>query len=89
MVQCLEENFKGAEFRGDQVWYSAKHVDAELVGEMVRAAGLDKKGYTLAEAEEMKLQIRWRRNGDWRAGSIPDREGIVLLGVETSGDGQR
>jgi hypothetical protein len=88
LVQCLEENFKGAEFRGDQVWYSAKHVDAELVGEMVRTAGLDKRGYTLAEAEaeEMKLQVRWRRNGDWRPGSIPDREGI---GVETSGDGQR
>lgn len=52
-------------------------MDAELVGEMVGAAGLDKKGYSLAEVEEMKLQICWRRNGDWRAGSIPDGEGIV------------
>jgi hypothetical protein len=89
LVQCLEENFKGAELRGDQIWYSAKHVDAELVGEMVRAAGLDKKGYRLAEAEEMELQIRWRRNGDWRAGSIPDGDGIVQSGVGTIGDRQR
>ena len=89
MVQCLEENFKGAEFRGDQKWYRAKDVDAELVGEMVRAAGLDKKGYRLAEAEEMELQIRWRRNGDWRAGSIPDCVGVVQPGVGTIGDRQR
>jgi hypothetical protein len=89
LVQCLEENFKGAEFRGDQIWYRAKHADSELVGEMLRAAGLDKKGYRLAEGEEMELQIRWRRDGDWRAGSIPDGEDIVQPGVGTIGDRQR
>lgn len=87
--KCLEENFKGAEFRGDQIWYTAKDVDAELVGEMVGPAGLDKKGYRLAAAEEMELQIRWRRNGDWRAGSIPDGEDIVQPGVGTIGNRQR
>lgn len=56
---------------------------------MLRAAGLDKKGYMLAEAEEMELQIRWRRDGDWRAGSIPDGEDIVQPGVGTIGDRQR
>jgi hypothetical protein len=89
LVQFLEDNFKGTEFRGDQIWCRAKHVDAELVREMVRAAKLDEKGYTLAEAAEMELQIRWRRNGDWRAGSIPDGEGIVQPGVGAIGDRQR
>ncbi len=71
------------------MWYRAKHADAELVGEMVRAAGLDRKGYRLAEAEEMKLQICWQRNGDWRAGSIPDGEDIVQPGIGTIGDREK
>ena len=64
-------------------------MDAELVGEMVRAAGLDKRGYMLVEAEEVKLQIRWRWNGDRRADSMPDGDSIVQPGVGTIGDQRR
>jgi hypothetical protein len=60
-------------------------MDVAVVGEIARAAGLAERGYMLAAREEMQLQIRWRWNGDWRAGSVPDGERIVQANVGTIG----
>ena len=86
LVQYLEIDFKGAEFRGDQTWWKARDMDSEVVGEMIRAAEFDGRGYVLAAKEEVKLQIRWRRDRDWRAGSVPEvPKGFVQQGVGTIG----
>jgi hypothetical protein len=86
LVQYLENDFKGAEFRGDQTWWKARDMDSEVVGEMIRAAGLDGRGYVLAAKEEVELQIRWRRDRNWRAGSVPEGpNGFVKHGVGTIG----
>jgi len=71
LAQYLKEDFLGAEFRGDHAWWRARNMDAWFVSEMLRAGGLDGK-HVVASEEEMKLQILWRRTGDWRAGSVPD-----------------
>jgi hypothetical protein len=85
LVQYLENDFKEAEFRGDQTWWKARDMDSEVIGEMIRAAELD-GGYVLAAKEEVKLQIRWRRDRDWRAGSVPEGpNGFVKHGVGTIG----
>ncbi|KAH8786106.1 hypothetical protein BGZ57DRAFT_950826 [Hyaloscypha finlandica] len=85
LVQYLEIDFKGAEFRGDQTWWKARDMDSEVVGEMIKAAELDGR-YVLAAKEEVKLQIRWRRDRDWRAGSVPEGpKGFVQQDVGTIG----
>ena len=77
----------GAEFRGDQAWWRARNMDAGFVEEMLRAGRLDGK-HVVVSAEETKLQVLWRRMGDWRAGSVPDErvEAIVQASVGTIGD---
>jgi hypothetical protein len=86
LVQYLEDDFKGAEFRGDQTWWKARDMESAVVGEMIRAAELDGRGFVLAAKEEVKLQILWRTKGDWRAGSVPEGpETIVQQGLGTIG----
>jgi hypothetical protein len=72
LVGYLEEDFKGAEHGEFGTWKKAREMDESVVGEMLRVAGLDSQGYVLAAQEEMNLQIRWRKEGDWRAGSVPE-----------------
>jgi hypothetical protein len=87
LVQHLENDFRGAEFRADQSWWKARDMDAEVVGEMLRAAELDGRGHVVAAKGETKLQIRWRRVGDWRAGSVPEGpETIVQRDAGIIGD---
>ncbi|KAE9378122.1 hypothetical protein N431DRAFT_461665 [Stipitochalara longipes BDJ] len=85
LVQYLEGAFMGAEIQGDQAWWRARDMDSGVIGELLRAAGLDGRGYVVASKEEMKVQVRWRREGNWRAGSVP--EGLIVqTNVGTIGD---
>jgi hypothetical protein len=87
LVQYFEEDFMGAEFRGDQAWWKARDMDAGVIGEMLRAADLYGKGHVVASREEMQKQILWRRTEDWRAGSVPDGPELNVRGdVGTIGD---
>ena len=38
---------------------------------MLRVTGLGKGEYEVVGRSEMEAQIKWRRQGDWRAGSVP------------------
>jgi hypothetical protein len=79
-VRYLEEEFSSAEFRRDQTWRKAMDMDSTVIGEMLKASRLEKRGYILAPKDETKLQIRWRMNGDWRAGSVPEGPEMIVQG---------
>lgn len=42
------------------------------MGEILRVTGLAGRGYEVSSEEEVRVQVKWRRVGDWRAGSVPD-----------------
>jgi hypothetical protein len=88
LVGYLKEDFNAAEFWESQTWLKARETDEAVVREMLRIAGFGEMGYVLADEEEMELQIRWRRDGDWKAGSVP--EGRTMVGsVQKSMGGKR
>jgi hypothetical protein len=84
LAEYLEDDFKAAEFWESRTWLKAREMDEAVVSEMLRVAGLDEMGYVLATEEEMKLQIRWRRDGDWKAGSVPEGRPTMARGVQES-----
>jgi hypothetical protein len=42
----------------------------------------DGKGYTVMEDAEVRLQIRWMKEGDWRAKSMPLGQSVCVNLVE-------
>jgi len=42
---------------------------------MLKMASLYSKGFKVASRQETEIQIKWRREDNWRAGSQPD-EGL-------------
>jgi hypothetical protein len=84
LVGYLEDGFKAAEFWESQTWLKAREIDEMVVKEMLRVTGLDERGYVLAAEEETRLQIRWRKEGDWKAGSVPERTPTMMRGVKLS-----
>jgi hypothetical protein len=71
MDKNLPEIFERAENGETEVWKMAREWDGGVVNEMLRISGLDVEGYKLASKGEMDIQIRWRKAGDWRSGSVP------------------
>jgi hypothetical protein len=81
LVEHLEEDFTVAEIRDFGTWRKAREMEESVVGEMLRVSGLDFMGYVLTTEKEMQLQIRWRKEGDWRAGSVPEEPGTAMMNV--------
>ena len=71
LVAYLESSYEYAEENGNEVWAEARDWKTERVDATLRVVGLAGKGYSVLEGEELELQIKWRREGDWRAGSTP------------------
>jgi hypothetical protein len=67
----LEERFEVAERWENESWVRAWGLECAAVDEIVRLMGLDGEGYGVWGEGEMEVQRRWRRSGDWRAGSRP------------------
>jgi len=44
-----------------------------MIEEILRVTGLKERGYKVTEKEEMKLQMKWKKENDWRYGSTPDQ----------------
>jgi hypothetical protein len=71
LVELLEETYSDAEKREIEQWVLARERRREDVEAILRVAGLERKGFVVMTREEVNVQIKWRRDGDWRAGSTP------------------
>ena len=70
----FEKDFKIAEEEKDWVWQTARVMNEQMIQAHLESIWFRGKGYTLAGKAEMELQMKWRREGDWRAGSEPHVE---------------
>jgi hypothetical protein len=84
LVEHLEEDFTVAELRDFGTWRKAREMEESVVWGDAEGSGLDFIGYVLTTEEEMQLQIRWRKEGDWRAGSVPEGPGMTMMNVQES-----
>lgn len=72
LANQLEDMFNHGETWKSTEWKMACQWDSNLVGEMLKILGLSHE-YGVVSNEEMVVQIKWRKEGDWRAGSEPLR----------------
>ena len=86
LTDYLQKVFENAELLESKPWMVAQAWSRESVGAILSVTRSDLKGHSVIEDDEMGLQIRWRKENDWRAGSTPlgrpqrvniDREGSV------------
>jgi hypothetical protein len=73
LSQYLKERYELSEEWGSEPWITARHKDKSMVEEILRVTGSKEKGYEVMDKEEMRLQMKWKRENDWRYGSTPDR----------------
>ncbi|PBP19029.1 hypothetical protein BUE80_DR010087 [Diplocarpon rosae] len=73
LEKYLQEVYDGSEKWESEAWKVARNWNATGVREMLKSAGLDIQGrrFVVMREDELVLQIKWRREGDWRAGSTP------------------
>ncbi|PVH85317.1 hypothetical protein DL98DRAFT_511781 [Cadophora sp. DSE1049] len=75
----LQDIYEKGEEWESEAWKLAREWNEDAVRDMVRSAGLGVRdevagwedGFVVMGEEELELQIRWRKKGDWRAGSTP------------------
>ena len=71
LAEYLQQSFEYAECCSTDHWSATQYWSAETVGEVLHLTELDRGGYGVMEDAEARLQIRWRREGNWKAGSTP------------------
>ncbi|KAJ5041096.1 uncharacterized protein L3040_005650 [Drepanopeziza brunnea f. sp. 'multigermtubi'] len=69
----LEQVYDGSENLQSEGWKSARSWDEAVVKELLILSGLNLNGneYQVMGEKELALQIKWKSEGDWRAGSTP------------------
>jgi hypothetical protein len=72
LAQYLQERYELAEEWGSEPWTTARDKDRSMVEEILRVTGLKKMGYEVMDKEEMRLQMKWKKEGDWRYRSTPE-----------------
>ncbi|KAK0108316.1 hypothetical protein ONS95_003132 [Cadophora gregata] len=100
LEKYLQDIYEKGEEWGSEAWRLAREWDEDAVRDIVRNAGLgvdasiigrDRGGeedddFVVMGEEELELQIRWRKEDDWRAGSTPLGRPARLDSVEQSGN---
>ncbi|KAK6584125.1 hypothetical protein PZA11_003855 [Diplocarpon coronariae] len=73
LEKYLEEIYDGSEKWESEAWKSARSCDETVVRDVLKVTGLDvqESEFAVMEEDELLLQIKWRKEGDWRAGSTP------------------
>lgn len=71
LAEYLQQSFEGAEHWSNELWNAAQDLGMDMVGEVLRVTKLHKKGYMVMDDVEVRLQIKWRKEGNWKAGSTP------------------
>ncbi|KAH7350833.1 hypothetical protein BKA65DRAFT_593712 [Rhexocercosporidium sp. MPI-PUGE-AT-0058] len=77
----LKDIYEKGEVWGSEAWKVAREWDGHGVRELVESMGMlgmsgtgdvgGENGFMVIEEEELEVQIKWRKEGDWRAGSTP------------------
>lgn len=65
----LKENYEVAEKTASEIWTTVRDIPRKMVEGLLKATGLKAE---VMQMEEMLLQVKWKREGDWRYGSTPD-----------------
>lgn len=60
-----------AERYGTEIWKRTVELEDQVVWGVLYITGLVEKGCGVMSKDEARLQIKWRKQGDWRAGSEP------------------
>jgi hypothetical protein len=68
----LQESYDFAEQWDSDPWTTARDKDRSMVEEILRVTGLKEMGYKVMDREEMQLQMKWKKEGDWRYLSTPE-----------------
>jgi hypothetical protein len=71
LIEYLRQSFEYAEHWSSELWTMTQGWSMDMVGNVLRITELDRKGYSVMEDNEVRLQIKWRMERDWRAGSTP------------------
>jgi hypothetical protein len=71
----FEESYRFGEQGDSGPWLAAGEFDGGRVREVLKVVGLEGNGYRVLVDEEARVQVRWRRAGDWRA--VGDEMGWV------------
>jgi hypothetical protein len=71
LAEHLQQSFEYAERWSTELWKSTQDWSMNVIGEVLRVTELHKKGYMVMDDAEVRLQIKWRKEGNWKAGSTP------------------
>jgi hypothetical protein len=71
LAEYLQQSFEYAEYWSTELWAETQDWCMGMVREVLRITELDQKGHIVMGDAEVGLQIKWRREGNWRAGSTP------------------
>lgn len=71
LAEYLQLSFEHAEQFNTGLWAETQDWAMDMVREVLRITKLGQKGYIVMEDAEVGLQIKWRREGNWKAGSTP------------------
>jgi hypothetical protein len=71
LAEYLQQSFEYAEHWNTELWSATQDWAMDIVGEVLRVSQLYEKGFTVADDAEVRLQIKWRKEGNWKAGSTP------------------
>lgn len=71
LAEYLQQAFEYAEHWRTELWATTQDWNMDKVREALRLTELNRKGVSVMEDAEVRLQIQWRKEGNWKAGSIP------------------
>jgi len=72
LTEYLQQRYELAEEWGSELWITARDKDRSMAEEILRVTGLNEMGYEVIDEEEMQLQMKWKKEDDWRYGSTPE-----------------
>jgi hypothetical protein len=70
-TEYLQQSFEYAEHWSTELWIATQGWSTDVVGEVLRITELNRLGYGVMDDAEVRLQIKWRKEGSWKAGSTP------------------
>jgi hypothetical protein len=71
LIEYLRLSFEYAEHWNSELWTMTQDWSMDMVGNVLKITELDRQGYSVMEDSEVRLQIKWRMERDWRVGSTP------------------
>src|SRR3979411_1311611 len=64
-TEYLQQSFEYAEHWSTELWIATQGWSTDVVGEGLRITELNRLGYGVMDDAEVRLQIKWRKEGSW------------------------